>query len=64
MLWSEFYSHCRLELEVHRLLIKLQDLLKLSVTTHIWSETSQYARDLVSCQAYMGVEHRHRKFQC
>ena len=48
ILLSYVHSDWRLELEVHRLLIKLQDLLKLSVTTHIWSETSQYARDLVS----------------
>ena len=63
ILLSYVHSDWRLELEVHRLLIKLQDLLKLSVTTHIWSETSQYARDLVSCQAYICVEHSHRKFQ-
>ena len=37
----------RLALELIRLLIKLQRMLKLAITSAIWSDTSQYARDLV-----------------
>ncbi|XP_067949549.1 rotatin-like [Watersipora subatra] len=36
----------RLRLELLRLLLKLQRLLKLSITSALWVDTSQYARDL------------------
>lgn len=39
---------CRLALELVRLLLKLQKMLKLSITPVLWADNSQYARDLVS----------------